>query len=146
MTDNITLAELTEEYFNNYIERQDYLNSFNKISFVDDSTVMIEKKYIIKKTTDESGNTAFELFNMNDYWKEDIQLSVFFNQVELHHIQDNEKYRIRMMEFSLWNNDQQVGNIKIKFGYENKEHETSRTFTQFLNCSADSIEANDFEL
>lgn len=48
------------------IDRENYLKSFNKIMFVDDNTLVIAQKYMIKRVENFSSR-VFTLSNLNAY-------------------------------------------------------------------------------
>lgn len=115
-------------------KREDYLKSFNRVNFVDDCTIIIDQKYLIKKS-DTSRSALFSISNMNDYWKTDISFLLHFDHADLEKISDDAKYQVRFLEFTLWGQEQLIGSLKIKFGYEDEAHEGSVRLAEFFNCN-----------
>ncbi|MEE1340854.1 MAG: hypothetical protein UHG91_08805 [Succinivibrionaceae bacterium] len=114
------------------IDRENYLKSFNKIMFVDDNTLVIAQKYMIKRVENFSSR-VFTLSSLNAYWKIDLTFNTSFDKAELENITDNEKYGVRIMNFTLWGQEKLLGQLSIKLGYENNEHEASEKIAEFFH-------------
>ncbi len=118
---------------NNIESRENYLNSFNFIAFADDNTIVIDKKYSIKKSGGKL-TPRYSLSNMNDYWKTDISFNLTFDHADLERISESKEYGARYLEFSLWSEDRLLGSLQLKIGYENFMHETSEKLAEFFGC------------
>ncbi|WP_019001792.1 hypothetical protein [Succinimonas amylolytica] len=114
--------------------RQSYLNSFNFVSFPNDSTIVIDQKFSITRIM--NGDTVrFVLANLNEYWKTDLRFDFTFARAELEAIEDQDEYGVRYLHFSLINGDAVSGRISIKIGYENGSHATSEKIAEFFGCT-----------
>jgi hypothetical protein len=125
--------EQNKDYNNTSANRESYLQSFNKITFVDEYTIIIDQKYMIKKTGSYPA-IMYSISNMNDYWKSDISFNLNFDRADLEKVRDNPKYQVRFIEFSLWGQAHFLGKLSIKFGYEDQSHAGSEHLAEFFNC------------
>ncbi len=127
---NISLTSQEEEL----LFRENYLKSFSKVFFVDDDTLIIDKKYIIKKMHHFS-TTIYSLANLNSTWKTDLSFYINFDHVDLEYVRDNIEYGSRFLDFTLWAQDHLVGKLSIKIGYESDAHEQSEQVAEFFDCN-----------
>ena len=116
-------------------KRQNYLNSFNFVTFPNDSTIVIDQKYSITRSTNGTAKAKFSLANLNEYWKTDIRFDFSFDRAELEAIEDQDEYGVRYLHFTMFSGDISLGQLSIKIGYENDSHTTSEKIAAFFDCS-----------
>ncbi|WP_406546972.1 hypothetical protein [Succinimonas sp.] len=116
-------------------KRQSYLNSFNFVTFPNDSTIVIDQKYSITRSSNGSEKTRYSLANLNEYWKTDIRFEFSFDRAELEAIEDQDEYGVRYLHFTLFSGDASLGRLSIKIGYENDSHATSEKIAAFFDCT-----------
>ncbi len=116
-------------------KRQNYLNSFNFVTFPNDSTIVIDQKYSITRASGGSDKARFCLANLNEYWKTDVRFDLSFDRAELEAIEDQDEYGVRYLHFTLISGDASLGRLSIKIGYENDSHSTSEKIAAFFDCS-----------
>ena len=123
-------------------QRDEYLNSFNSVEFIDSSTVYIEKKYILRSKGEHPAK-LYTLSNDNRYWKSDIAFQLNFDEAQLDRIEDDTTYNVRYLTFSLYVQERFLGRLAIRFGYDNG-HETSDEFIKFLGASKAGVAIKKF--
>lgn len=111
--------------------RKDYLDSFNKVIFIDDNTIVVDQKFKIKKVEHFSAQ-LYTISNLNAYWKVAMTFEMSFDHADLESITDNTTYNARIVEFSLWMNDLNCGKLSLKLGYDGHEHEVSERVAEFF--------------
>lgn len=126
----------------NNAERNEYLNSFNSIEFIDSETVYIEKKYILR-VKGQGNAKIYSLSNDNRYWKSDIAFGLNFDEAELDKIEDDLTYHVRFLTFSLYVQERYIGKLAVRFGYD-EGHESSDEFIKFLNASKLGVSVKEF--
>ncbi|MBQ4489385.1 MAG: hypothetical protein II944_08865 [Ruminobacter sp.] len=113
-------------------QKQVYLNSFNKITFKENS-INVENKYQISRQALD-GCFIYTIKNLNQYWKEEISFDISFDTAELEKVCDDDQYKIRYFHFSLWSQERFSGKLILRFGYEDDCHEHSQKIFDFFNC------------
>lgn len=115
----------------NSSSKENYLESFNKVVFIDDNTIVIEQRYTIKRI-EHFSTMVYSISNINNFWKESVSFSTSFDHADLESVVDRPNYKVRILKFTLWRQDLLCGHLSIKLGYENDHHEISEKIAEFF--------------